>query len=334
MNGFTEDELAIAKSVDLVDVARQLGYTPYRIGHYYSLKEMDSIRIYNRTNWFRWSRQFDRGSNGGSQIDFLRVFAGLDVKAAVEWLLEFAGYTRTEEKRSALNENPNDRGCSMRHFAARNEAERTSTRRDFVLPTPAENNSNVFRYLCDKRGISRETVRWFIDRDILYESADHHNAVFKGKAADGTVKFASQRGTYDRDGKGFKCDVAGNDKHYGVNVVSSDPSDKVVHVFEAVIDMMSYADIAGECSMNMVALGMLSDAPLETFLSEHPGKHKLLFHLDNDEPGREATKALMQKYQQKGYVVADDPAPKEYKDINEYLQALGSLCEEQVRAAR
>lgn len=61
MNSFTEDELAIAKSVDLVEVARQLGYTPYRIGHYYSLKEMDSIRIYDRTNWFRWSRQFDKG---------------------------------------------------------------------------------------------------------------------------------------------------------------------------------------------------------------------------------------------------------------------------------
>ena len=42
---------------------------------------MDSIRIYNRSHWYRWSRQFDKGNNGGSQIDFLRVFCGMSVKA-------------------------------------------------------------------------------------------------------------------------------------------------------------------------------------------------------------------------------------------------------------
>jgi len=57
---FTEEELAIAKSVDLVSVAQSLGYTPKRIGKYYTLKEMDSIRIYDRTHWFRWSRQFKK----------------------------------------------------------------------------------------------------------------------------------------------------------------------------------------------------------------------------------------------------------------------------------
>ena len=32
---------------------------------------------------------------------------------------------------------------------------------------------------------------------------------------DGITHFASMRGVYDKDGKGFKCDVAGNDKRYG-----------------------------------------------------------------------------------------------------------------------
>lgn len=69
---FTDEELAIAKSVDLCAVAESLGYTVKRIGKYHTLKEMDSIRIYNRSHWYRWSRQFDKGNNGGSQIDFLR----------------------------------------------------------------------------------------------------------------------------------------------------------------------------------------------------------------------------------------------------------------------
>ncbi len=97
MQNFTEDELAIAKSVDLVAVAANLGYTPKRIGNYYTLKEMDSMRIYNRSHWCRFSRRYEKGENGGSQIDFLRVFAGMDVKEAVFWLLDFAGYRRIND---------------------------------------------------------------------------------------------------------------------------------------------------------------------------------------------------------------------------------------------
>lgn len=97
---FTEEELRIAKSVDLCAVASHLGYTVRRIGKYHTLKEMDSIRIYNRTHWFRWSRRYEKGENGGSQIDFLRVFAGMDVKEAVFWLLDFTGYKRLESRHS------------------------------------------------------------------------------------------------------------------------------------------------------------------------------------------------------------------------------------------
>ena len=82
-NSFTQEELTIAKSVDLVSVAQSLGYTVKKVGNYYTLKEMDSIRIYQRKSWYRWSRGFDKGNNGGSQIDFLRVFAGMEVKEAV-----------------------------------------------------------------------------------------------------------------------------------------------------------------------------------------------------------------------------------------------------------
>ena len=49
---FTDEELAIAKSVDLCSVAESLGYTVKRIGKYHTLKEMDSIRIYNRSHWY------------------------------------------------------------------------------------------------------------------------------------------------------------------------------------------------------------------------------------------------------------------------------------------
>lgn len=70
---------------------------------------------------------------------------------------------------------------------------------------------------------------------------------------------------------------------------------------------------------NMIALGMVADAPLETFLKEHPQISSIRFCLDNDKPGREATEKLMEKYYELGYEVADSPPPKGYKDYNEWL---------------
>ena len=90
-------------------------------------------------------------------------------------------------------------------------------------------------------------------------------------------------------------------------------------VFEAAIDLMSYMDIHRDFESNMIALGMVADAPLETFLKEHPQISSIRFCLDNDKAGREATEKLMEKYYELGYEVADYPPPKGCKDYNEWL---------------
>jgi DNA primase len=63
---------------------------------------------------------------------------------------------------------------------------------------------------------------------------------------------------------------------------------------------------------------MLGDAPLATFLEEHPHIHSIGFCLDNDEPGRKATGHLLEKYQRAGYEVSEIRIPAEYKDMNEW----------------
>ena len=161
---FTDEELAIAKSVDLCAVAESLGYTVKRIGKYHTLKEMDSIRIYNRSHWYRWSRQFDKGNNGGSQIDFLRVFCGMSVKEAVFWLLDFAGYRRIE--------NPVKQ--PLVHQVSQKQAEE---RKPFVLPEPAGDNSYLISYLNQERGISRTVIDLFLKDGLIYESRHYHNVV-------------------------------------------------------------------------------------------------------------------------------------------------------------
>jgi hypothetical protein len=302
---FTEAELAIAKSVDLTAVAAYLGYTVKRVGRYHTLKEMDSIRIYDKSHWFRWSRQYDKGENGGSQIDFLRVFCGMDVKEAVWWLLDFVGYHRIE----AVGSKP--------ELKYQVETKKEQERKKFVLPASAPDNCFLYSYLKDERGISKDVIDYFVSQGLIYESRHYHNIVFKGNDRDGVTRFASMRGVFDKDGKPFKCDVAGNDKRYGFNVLNERNCEIIV--FEGAIDLMSYVDIFSDYETNKLALGMLSDAPLVTFLKEHPQITSIKLCLDGDEPGRKAAIQLREKYYGLGYAVEDCPPPKGYKDYNEWL---------------
>ena len=140
-------------------------------------------RIYNRSHWCRFSRRYDKGENGGSQIDFLRVFAGLDVKEAVFWLLDFAGYRREESVRDIQNLAP-----------ARGKEE---MKKLFVLPEFAGSNAYLYHYLEHERGIARPVIDFFVRKGILYEAKNYHNIVFVGTDRDGVPKFASMRGVFD-----------------------------------------------------------------------------------------------------------------------------------------
>ena len=194
---YTEEELRIAKRVDLTAVARRLGYTVVRVGSMYTLKEMDSIRIYNRRSWFRWSRADEKGSNGGSQIDFLRVFGGMTVKDAVFWLLDFAGYRRFDEEVAQ----------PLKYQVKEEQAKK----KPFGLPEPAADYNAVYRYLGEERSIDREVIDFFIRRGLLYGSRRYGDVVFKGNDRDSHTHFASLRGPDS------KRDVAWNVKLRGAD---------------------------------------------------------------------------------------------------------------------
>lgn len=59
--------------VDLVFLAERLGFTPKKIGTgKYNLKEMDSLVIFNRKTWHRFSGKGNK--TGSDQVDFLEEF--------------------------------------------------------------------------------------------------------------------------------------------------------------------------------------------------------------------------------------------------------------------
>ena len=166
-------------------------------------------------------------------------------------------------------------------------------------------------------------MQWFIEHHLIFESEPYHNVVFVGYDNSGIAKFAGMRGIYDRNGKSFKCDVAGSDKRYAFHV-GSEGSD-TVWVFEAGIDLMSCFELYHHPSVHMIALGMTSDNPLEVYVREHPEICCIKLCLDNDEPGRKACRTIAEKYCQLGYRVDISGPPSGFKDYNDWLRGAGRV---------
>ena len=89
--------------------------------------------------------------------------------------------------------------------------------KSFALPPRNTDDRRVFAYL-RKRGIALQVIRRFLESGLLYEDAVHHNCVFVGRDGSGQARYAGLRGTYDRDGKGFRGDVSGSEKDVGFSM--------------------------------------------------------------------------------------------------------------------
>ncbi len=188
---------------------------------------------------------------------------------------------------------------------------------EFILLKPSADNRRVYAYL-KKRGISHQVIGAFLDSGLLYEDAEHHNCIFVGKDKTGTPVFAYKRGTYDKNGSGFKGDVPGSDKGVAFRLPADSTKDRV-HVFEAPIDLMSYMTLHREMTANAVALCCLHDGALETYLKNNPHIKNIVLCLDTDQWGKKAAVRISEKYVAQGYAVSVESPPKG-KDWNEYLQ--------------
>lgn len=322
---YSQEERAAALTTSLTALARELGYTPTRCGSHYSLKEMDSLIIYNDASWKRWSGKGNR--TGGSQIDFLLEFGNVSsVPEAINYLLRFQGKS------------------PERIVAAESHTDRKTPTSEFVLPEKNDNYRRLYAYLIKTRKLSPAVVNFFIHRHLIYESKEHHNLVFCGMDKKGVVRYAGMRGTSNLPGKAFKCDVPGNNKNYGVNIVNRSSSE--LKVFEGVIDCMSYMDMYQDFTSNMLILGMVADNPLQQFLKDYDHILSITFCLDNDAAGRKAMfgtdekdpvtgenvheDGLIEKYEKLGYDV-DHELPLQGKDFNEMLVARSEENMEPIR---
>lgn len=286
MPGVTQEQIAAARRMSAIEFLQK--YRPNSLvkssarGEY-QLAEHDSFKINAESSVWHWK---SRDIGGKSALNYMIYVEGVPFVEAVRLLCE---------------ESP--MYIPVQHEAVERE------RPPFKLPRKAPTNDRVTRYLLG-RGISLPTIRYCIERKILYESAEYHNCVFLGKDPQGVPKYAALRGIYDY-GKPFKREAPGSQKQYGFCIPPMQPGTTVA-VFEAAIDAMAEMTLCGDAADKYrLSLGGVSSSgkeplALQEFLRQHPEITTIELRLDNDAKGRMASVGIRKIYADR-YTVHDLP---------------------------
>ena len=200
----------------------------------------------------------------------------------------------------------------------------------FELPPRNENMRRVYAYLLSKRGLDRDVVNTFAYKQMIYESAQYHNAVFVGFDQGGVPRHASMRGTGSEST--FKGNADGSVPEYSFHWTGRS---KYLCLFEAPIDMLSFISMHKKNwqQHSYAAACSVSDRVLFQMLKNNPNITEVFLCMDSDEPGQTAAKRISDKLFTQG-INARILVP-EHKDWNEdllYLNQEESEVEEPCQA--
>lgn len=294
------EEVARAKEVGLLQYIEQKD--PSRLarkGRDFTLDGHNSFILSRNGRWHYASK----GIGGGGAIDYLMSIEGMSFQEAVYEI---------------LNTSPSD--------YQRPAKDETAPEKKLVPPEAEADTSNIERYLAS-RGITKEVVRYFIEKGDIYQSARYHSVCFVGRDISGTPRLVNVRGTVGT----FKQNVAGSDRRYSFQ--NFYPGRQTAHFFEAPIDMLSYAVLLSESgydfrTFNLVSLSGITGKggsaeaklpiPVQQYITDHPEVHTFYAHFDNDEAGQTAGRLLVAAMPKDKTVILQSP-PHGYKDVNEYL---------------
>lgn len=297
MSYVTQEDIEQAKQMDLLTYLQS--YEPQEIvrvsGNTYCTREHDSLKISNG-KWHWFSREI-----GG--------------KTALDYLIKVKDYTFLQAVETILG-----RAATKPPIFI---AQKPEPKRQLLMPELSENTARVERYL-KSRGIHPVIIDYCLANKLLFESKDYHNALFMGYDTAGNARYSSIRGTAGA----YKGELSGSDKRYSFSILGKSDT---VHVFEAAIDLMSFATLKFYEGLDWHRDSLLSLAgvyqtkrtdvvpiALEQYLNDHPDIQTLRLHLDNDEVGRGAVAGIVTGLNGR-YQVYDEP-PKCGKDVNDQLR--------------
>jgi hypothetical protein len=147
---FTKEQREQARRTDLATFLINQGEKVKKSGSEYEwLDGSQKVTIRGHL----WYHQYEQ--TGGDAVDFVRRFFNKDYAEAVQLLLNGGGQIITSQ--SFLKQTT-----------------------EFKLPQKNDRMSRLFSYLLLNRGIDKDVFYEFVRNNMVYESADYHNALFVG----------------------------------------------------------------------------------------------------------------------------------------------------------
>ena len=281
----TEEERALARNTDLAEFLKSRGEILKRSGTEYEWRD-GSEKVTIRGNL--WYNQYE--GKGGDAVDFVMKYFNKPYPEAVKFIVENGG--RKYEK----------------------HIQKTTRKGEFSLPARNKDMLRVYCYLHINRGIDIYVLQEFINRRLVYEEADFHNAVFVGTDSNGVPRHACLRGNGN---KFYKGNAANSLPEYSFHYIGEGGT---IYLFESPIDMLSYISMHKENwqENSYAAACSVSDKVLLQCLKDYPKIQKVYVCFDSDLVGQIAGMKICDKLQKQN-IEAQILVPK-YKDWNEDLQ--------------
>lgn len=312
-----------------------------------STVEHDSIVIYEDDNTYH---RYSNG-NGGDAVAFMMEFSGID-ESDLNKHDQVNECIRILEQRLKINPE-----LAIQQVRYKREKPK------FVMPEKADTNRKVRDYLCRTRGIEERIVDKWIHEGLLFQEAGRYgNCVFVSRDKNGKPVYGVKRSADPK--RKFVVDVEGSDYSQGFFIKGKlDYYTKVsdnfasehssLFVTEAVIDLMSLQSLyLRRRDYELRQQGKLDCDPedyenrflnsnwyslngcrkydgLLNTIASHKGIKDIFLALDNDEAGRNASKAIKEEIQKRfpdrKIDVSIRVPPTEGRDWNDELKAGFSL---------
>lgn len=312
-----------------------------------STEEHDSIVIWEDENKYH---RYSNG-NGGDAVAFMMEFSGID-ESDLNKHDQVNECIRILEQRLKINPE-----LAVRQVKYKREKPK------FVMPEKADTNRKVRDYLCRTRGIEERIVDKWIHEGLLFQEAGKYgNCVFISRDENGKPVYGVKRSA--DPARKFVVDVEGSDYSQGFFIKGKlDYYTKVsdnfasehssLFVTEAVIDLMSLQSLyLRRRDYELRQQGKLDCDPedyenrflnsnwyslngcrkydgLLNTIASHKGIKDIFLALDNDEAGRNASKAIKEEIQKRfpdrKIDVSIRVPPTEGRDWNDELKAGFSL---------
>ena len=312
-----------------------------------STVEHDSIVIWEDENKYH---RYSNG-NGGDAVAFMMEFSGID-ESDLNKHDQVNECIRILEQRLKINPE-----LAVQQVRYKREKPK------FVMPEKADTNRKVRDYLCRTRGIEERIVDKWIHEGLLFQEAGRFgNCVFVSRDENGKPVYGVKRSADPK--RKFVVDVEGSDYSQGFFIKGKldyytkvsdnfDSEHSSLFVTEAVIDLMSLQSLyLRRRDYELRQQGKLDCDPedyenrflnsnwyslngcrkydgLLNTIASHKGIKDIFLALDNDEAGRNASKAIKEEIQKRfpdrKIDVSIRVPPTEGRDWNDELKAGFSL---------